>query len=254
MWVGGLPCNDRGSQATSDQDDDPLLHRWKVTPKEAITIQRDLALRVRMQPLPVLFEVLAAADLAYLHSSRQVIAVILTFQWPTLQMLESVHVVEPIQSPYVPGLLSFREIPPLLRAYLKLNRPADVFLCDGQGLAHPRRLGLASHLGLCLQTPTVGCAKKRLCGEHQPLELRQGFHTPLIHNHERVGDVVCTRDGIKPVYVSPGHLADFYSSCELIRKCLRRYRLPEPLRQAHQTATRLRRQLVGIPVNDTRKP
>ncbi len=242
-----------GFKAPSNTVDDPLQHPWNVTPREAIATQKELALRIRLQPLPEQFEVLAAADLAYLNSSRQVIAVILAFEWPTLKVLESVHVVEPIHFPYVPGLLSFREIPPLLEAYEKLNRPVDVFLCDGQGLAHPRRLGLASHLGLCLQIPTVGCAKKRLCGEYQPLELRQGRHTPLIHNHERVGDVVCTRDGVKPVYVSPGHLSDFDSSRSLILKCLRRYRLPEPLRQAHQMASHLRRQLAGIPVKEVRK-
>lgn len=243
-----------GLTTRSHQLDDPLLHRWNVTPKEAVATQKELALRVKLQPLPKHFEVLAAADLAYLYPSRQVIAVILTFQWPSLQVLESVHVVEPIRFPYVSGLLSFREIPPLLTAYQKLNRPAEVFLCDGQGLAHPRRLGLASHLGLCLQVPTVGCAKKRLCGEHLPLELRKGWRTPLVHNHERIGDVVCTRDGVKPVYVSPGHLSDFDSSCDLIIKCLRRYRLPEPLRQAHQMATRLRQQLVSLPFCDIRKP
>jgi deoxyribonuclease V len=231
-----------------------LTHRWDLTPKEAIAKQKELASQIRMQSLPEHFEVLGAADLAYEKQVQELLAVIVTFTWPTLQLLECVHVVEQVRFPYIPGLLSFREIPALLAAYQLLKQPPDVFLCDGQGLAHPRRLGLASHLGLCLQVPTVGCAKKRLCGEYLPLELRRGCRTPLVHNHERVGDVVCTRDGVKPVYVSPGHLSDFDSSCDLIIKCLRRYRLPEPLRLSHQMATRLRQQLVAIPVNLAREP
>ncbi len=220
-----------------------VQHEWNITPAEAITRQKELASRVRLQPLPAEFGVLGAADLAYAKSSQQLVAVIVTFTWPTLQALETVHVVEPVRFPYVPGLLSFREIPALLSAYRLLKRPPEVFLCDGQGLAHPRKLGLASHLGLCLEIPTVGCAKSRLCGEHQPLELKRGQHTPLYLHGEQVGEVLCSRDQVKPVFVSPGHLADFPSSRLLVLRCLSRYRLPEPLRQAHDIATRLRQQL-----------
>jgi len=231
-----------------------LPHRWDLTPKEAIAKQKELASRVRMQPLPEHFEVLGAADLAYAKQLQELLAVIVTFTWPTLQLLECVHVVEPVRFPYIPGLLSFREIPALLAAYQLLKQPPEVFLCDGQGLAHPRKLGLASHLGLCLRIPTVGCAKSWLCGKHQPLELKRGCHTPLLLNGEKIGEVLCSRDGVKPLYVSPGHLADFSSSRKLVLQCLRRYRLPEPLRHAHNMATSLRRQLAGIPVNEVRKP
>jgi deoxyribonuclease V len=224
---------------------DLLPHVWNLTPQEAIARQKELAGRIRLQPLPEDFEVLAAADLAYVGASQRLVAVIVTFVWPGLQMLECVHVVEPVCFPYVPGLLSFREIPPLLAAHQLLKRPPEVFLCDGQGLAHPRKLGLASHLGLCLGIPTVGCAKKRLCGVHPPLELKRGNHVPLDLNGEMVGEVLCSRDGVKPIYISPGHLADFASSRELILRYLGRYRLPEPLRHAHNIATRLRQQLVA---------
>ena len=220
-------------------------HAWDVTPKEAIARQKELAQRIRLQPLPEDFEVLGAADLAYAKSSEQLVAVIVTFTWPTLQLLETVHVVEPVRFPYIPGLLSFREIPTLLSAHQLLKRSPDVFLCDGQGLAHPRKLGLASHLGLCLEIPTVGCAKSRLCGEHEPLTTKRGHHTPLYLNGEKVGEVLCTRDHVKPIYVSPGHLADFDSSRNLILRCLGRYRLPEPLRHAHNLATRLRQEVVA---------
>jgi deoxyribonuclease V len=227
---------------------EPSPYGWDLSPQEAIAKQKELALQVVLQPLPERFEVLAAADLAYLDSSRQLVAVIVTFRWPTLDLLESVHVVEPVRFPYVPGLLSFREIPPLLAAYQQLKRPPDVFLCDGQGLAHPRRLGLASHLGLCLQIPTVGCAKKRLCGEHQPLELIRGYHTPLYLNEEIVGEVLCSRTRVKPIFISPGHLADCDSSRNLVVRCLGRFRQPEPLRHAHRIATNLRRELAAMMV------
>jgi deoxyribonuclease V len=225
---------------------DCSLHTWDLTPKQAIARQRELASRIRLQPLPEKFEVLGAADLAYLKSSQQLVAVIVTYTWPSLQLLETVHVVEPAQFPYIPGLLSFREIPPLLAAYQLLQRPPEVFLCDGQGLAHPRKLGLASHLGLCLQIPTVGCAKSRLCGDHQPFELQRGRYAPLYFDGDIVGEVLCTRDHVKPVYVSPGHLADFPSSRNLVLRCLGRYRLPEPLRHAHNVATRMRQEVVAV--------
>jgi deoxyribonuclease V len=218
---------------------------WDLSPAEAIARQKKLAELVKVRPLPQHFDVLGAADIAYLQSSKQLVAVILTYDWPQLQLREAVHVVAPVRFPYIPGLLSFREIPPLLEAHRQLQRPPEVFLCDGQGLAHPRKLGLACHLGLCLGIPTVGCAKKRLCGEHQPLELKRGQHTELRLNGAIVGEVFCSRNGVKPIYISPGHLADLGTSRQLIAQCLGRYRLPEPLRQAHQLATRLRQQLLG---------
>jgi deoxyribonuclease V len=218
---------------------------WNLSPGAAIARQKELAELVKIRPLPPHFEVLGAADIAYLQLSKQLVAVILTFEWPQLRLLETVHVVAPVRFPYIPGLLSFREIPPLLEAHQQLQRPPEVLLCDGQGLAHPRKLGLACHLGLCLGIPTVGCAKKRLCGEHQPLELRRGQHTELRLKGTIVGEVFCSRDGVKPIYISPGHLADLDTSRQLIAQCLGRYRIPEPLRQAHQLATRLRQQLLG---------
>lgn len=224
------------------------LHKWDLLPAEAIALQRELAGRVRIQPLPDHFEVLGAADIGYVKSTNQLAAVMLTFRWPSLELLEKSHVASRVQFPYVPGLLSFREVPPLLEAHSRLERSPDVLLCDGQGIAHPRRFGLASHLGLCLGIPTVGCAKKRLCGEHEPVEFRRGGYTPLRHRDETVGYVYRSRDGVKPIYISPGHLADLESSRELMEHCLGRYRIPEPLRQAHQLATKLRQELVcGAP-------
>jgi deoxyribonuclease V len=213
---------------------------WNLTPGEAKALQRELVGQVRLEPLPERIEVLGASDIGYVKASNRLVAVMVTFTWPQLEPMETVHAIAPARFPYVPGLLSFREIPSLLAAYAKLDRPPDVLLCDGQGIAHPRRFGLAAHLGVCLGIPTVGCAKKRLCGEYEPFEWKKGTSSSLRIEGEAVGCVLCTRDGVKPVYVSPGHLADIPSSRNLILGCLRRFRIPEPLRQAHLTATRLR--------------
>jgi deoxyribonuclease V len=215
---------------------------WDLTPKEAVQLQKQLASQVVLKPLPRRFTVLGAADLAYLKTSNELIAVVLTFRWPSLEPLETVDVREPVRFPYVPGLLSFRELPALLNAYRLLETPPEVFVCDGQGLAHPRKFGIACHLGVVLDLPTVGCAKSRLCGEYKPFELKRGRHRPLRLQGETVGSVLCSRTGVKPIYISPGHLADLPSARKLIAACLGRYRVPEPLRQAHNTATRLRRQ------------
>jgi len=133
----------------------------------------------------------------------------------------------------------------VLAALGKLQYPPDVLLCDGQGIAHPRRFGLASHLGLCLDLPTVGCAKSRLCGDYEPFALQRGAGVPLRFRDEVVGWVFCSRTGVKPIYISPGHLSDQESSKELIRRCLGGFRIPEPQRQAHKLATQLRNALAG---------
>jgi len=213
-----------------------------LSPKEAVELQRELAARVVLQPLPRRINVLGAADLAYLRATDELIAVVLTFSWPELEPLETIAVRQPARFPYVPGLLSFRELPALLAAYRQIQNPPQVFLCDAQGLAHPRRFGLACHLGVVLELPTVGCAKSRLCGDHEPFVWERGNHRPLKLNGLTVGSVFCSRSGVKPIYISPGHLADVDSSRELIAACRGRFRIPEPLRLAHLTATRLRRE------------
>ncbi|MCU0573383.1 MAG: endonuclease V [Syntrophobacteraceae bacterium] len=218
----------------------PCEDIWKLTPAEARELQSELVGRVVIRPLPGSFEILGAADIGYVKASNLLAAAVVTFAWPELEPMEEAHAVAPARFPYVPGLLSFREIPALLEAFARLNRQPRVLLCDGQGIAHPRRFGLASHLGLCLGIPTVGCAKKRLCGDFEPFGRRRGQWSPLTLDGDAVGRVLCTRDGVKPVYVSPGHLADIPSSAALILKCLRKFRIPEPLRRAHLAATRLR--------------
>lgn len=148
---------------------------------------------------------------------------------------EAVHIgkTSSIPFPYIPGFLSFREIPPLLQAFKKLEASPQVILCDGQGIAHPRKIGLASHLGLILKKPSVGCAKNKLCGIHAELPPQKGAKVDLVYDGQIVGVVYRSRTGVKPIYISPGHLADIPSSIALVELCLGRYRIPEPLRRAH---------------------
>jgi len=218
-------------------------HDWSLSPKEAIALQKRLAAEVRIQPLATRLKIIGAADISYCRHTGRLIAVILSFKWPSLDLIESVHHICKAAFPYVPGLLSFREVPPLIEAYRKIAQKPDVLLCDGQGIAHPRKLGFAAHLGLCLGIPTVGCAKSRLCGDHERLTPRKGRSVPLLLDGEPVGLVFCSRDGVKPIYISPGHLSDIASSKRLVSRCLRTYRIPEPLRLAHIDANRIRQKL-----------
>jgi deoxyribonuclease V len=221
-------------------------HSWTLTVKEAIALQKTLAAQVRIQPLPARFKIIGAADISYSRHTDLLVAVIVSLSWPGLDLLESVNYVCRVAFPYVPGLLSFREVPPLIEAYRKIREKPDVLLCDGQGIAHPRKLGFASHLGLCLGIPTVGCAKSRLCGDHESLTLRKGSSKPLLLGGEQLGLVFCSRDGVKPIYISPGHLSDIASSKRLISHCLRRYRIPEPLRLAHLEANKRRAEVENL--------
>jgi len=163
-------------------------------------------------------------------------AAVVVLAYPSLESIASTTATRPIEFPYVPGLLSFREAPAILDALKKLKTLPDVMIFDGQGRAHPRRLGIASHIGVWLDTPTVGCAKSRLCGQHdEPAKERSG-HVPLIDKGEIIGAVVRTRSGVKPVYVSPGHRIDLPASIQIVLECCRGYRLPETTRRAHRLA------------------
>jgi deoxyribonuclease V len=143
---------------------------------------------------------------------------------------------QPTPFPYIPGLLTFREGPVLEEAFLNLQSQPDVFIFDGMGRAHPRRMGIAAHMGLWLQRPTVGCGKTLLVGVHKPVGEERGSAEELVHRGEVIGKVLRTRTGVKPVYISSGHLIDLDSSIDLILRCTTKYRLPEPIRMAHNAA------------------
>lgn len=210
-------------------------HRWSLSPKEAVKVQRRLSERVRLVPAAVPGRV-AGIDCAFLDDS--IVAVAVVWDVASRKVLETRASRAPLTFPYVPGLLSFREVPVMLKALRRLVTPVGGILCDGQGIAHPRRFGLASHLGVIVGLPTVGCAKSRLCGTHSEPGKKRGSAAPLEDGGERIGSVVRTRDGVRPVYVSPGHLCDHESSIAWVLACGAGFRLPEPTRLADRLVNR----------------
>ncbi|MBD3163553.1 MAG: endonuclease V, partial [Candidatus Latescibacteria bacterium] len=214
-------------------------HRWDVTPADARRIQARLRKKVRLTPLPPRPRTVAGADCAFSRDRETVAAVVVVFALPRLEVVERAEAFAPLGFPYVPGLLTFREGPALLAAFKKLEAAPDVALFDGQGYAHPHRLGLATHLGLWLETPTVGVAKSRLVGEAREVPERAGRYRTLYDAGEAVGRVVRTRDRTKPLYVSPGHLCDLDGAMRVTLRCGGGYRLPEPTRVADREVARL---------------
>lgn len=224
----------------------PVSHRWDVTPAEAREIQRGLAERVDTgTPLPDDWETVAAADVSFGRHDRDLAAAVVVVRREGWEVVERVGLIRPIAFPYVPGLLSFREAPGLLDAFSEVKTPFDVVLCDGQGVAHPRGLGIASHLGLWLDKPTVGCAKSRLFGRHDEPGPRRGDRAPLLDGDRVVGAVVRTKDRVKPLYVSAGHRCDLDSAVGLVLATSGKYRLPGPARLAHEFVNQIRREASG---------
>ena len=217
------------------------LHPWRVSHRQAIEIQEALRAQLVTVPLPDEPRWVAGADVGYSRRTHRVYAAVVVVELPSFDTVETVGVTRRATFPYIPGLLSFREMPPLLTAFERLSRTPDVVVFDGQGLAHPRRFGLACHGGLLLDLPSIGCGKTRLVGRHRPVGVRRGSTTPLVHDGEPVGAVVRTREGVSPVFVSPGQRADIDSAVRLVRRLASRYRLPEPQRRAHQATTALYR-------------
>ena len=218
----------------------PNLLSWAVTPREAIRIQHMLREKLVLRPPKKPIRILAAGDVSYDSGDGSQFGAFLLFRFPDLTPLEKAWAVEKISFPYIPGLLTFREAPVLLKAFSQLSQKPDLLLLDGQGIAHPRSLGIAAHLGVLLNLPAIGCAKSRLCGEYEEPGLQKGSATPLKENGKRIGMVIRTRNGIKPVFVSPGYKMDFVTSTKVVLDLCRTYRIPEPLRQAHAFVNRLR--------------
>jgi deoxyribonuclease V len=218
----------------------PLHHSWKVSPRKAIRIQEGLRKKLLLKPPQSPFKTVAAADVSYSPTDERLFAAFLTFSYPDLTLLETATARGRSFFPYIPGLLSFREAPILLKAFSKLSRKPDVILIDGQGIAHPRSMGIASHLGILLRLPSIGCAKSRLFGKEAEPGPERGSFVPLREQEKTVGMIVRTRSGVKPVYVSPGHRMDMESSVKMVLSLCRGYRIPEPLRQAHILVNRLR--------------
>jgi deoxyribonuclease V len=186
----------------------------------------------------------AGADVAFSRRHERFFATVIVLSFPGLEVVEQVSAWVRPSFPYVPGLLSFREGPALVKAFSRIKSDPGAVIFDGQGIAHPRRLGLAAHMGLWLGKPTVGCAKSRLIGEHRQPGEKKGQAVRLMDKGEKIGEVLRTRDGVKPVYVSPGHLADFKTSTRLVLLCCTRYRLPEPTRLADIEVARYKKEIL----------
>ncbi len=213
-----------------------------TTMVEAKQIQEALARRVRLVPLKGTPGIIAGVDAAF--TGTMTVAAAVLFDLATMSCLAEAHHVAVTTFPYVPGYLSFREGPAILAALAALPSPPDVILCDGQGIAHPRKIGIASHLGVVAGIPTVGCAKSRLVGEFVEPPPERGTWSDLLLAGETVGAVLRTRDRVRPLFVSPGHLITLDEARELVLRCCVRYRLPEPIRHADGLVKKLKRDLI----------
>ena len=209
------------------------LHAWNVGYKKAVEIQERLKKSIILKGSAKNCKLIAGADVSYTKESEIFYASVVVFNLQTMERVEEVTASGKVDFPYIPGLLSFRESPILLKAFAKIKSEPDVIILDAQGIAHPRGIGLASHIGLLLDKPSIGCAKTRLIGEYNEMSREAGSHSQLTIQGKVVGAVLRTRKNVKPVFVSPGHKVDVNTSIELILKSCRGYRLPEPVRQAH---------------------
>ena len=216
------------------------LHAWNLTASQAVALQKELRPQLELRPLSKKPRFIAGADLSFDKGSDTVYAGIVVLSLPDLAIVEERGLQLTATFPYVPGLLSFREAPAILKVWEVLENRPDVLVLDGQGTAHPRGLGLASHLGLWLQIPTVGCAKTLFVGQFDNLDEARGAQSPLLYKGKTVGAALRTKTRVNPVFVSPGNLIDLESSIELLLACDGGYRIPEPTRRAHLFVNRLR--------------
>lgn len=239
------------------------LHPWKVTPAEAREIQEKLRARWEGKDRLPQIKTVAGLDAAFvltgsqalkkkasrwnaLRDANRAIGGVVVFSFPELVEIERAHAIVPLEFPYVPGFLSFREIPALFAALKKLKQAPDLLFCDGQGYAHPRRMGLATHLGILLDRPTIGCAKSILIGTHGKLGSKAGSWTPLIdeHSQETIGAAVRTRDSVNPVYVSQGHRISLQTAIQLTLQVCDGVRIPRPTREADKLVSEVKRKLI----------
>ena len=219
------------------------LHPWNVSYKEAVEIQKRLKKQIILKNSfkNLNGKLIAGADVSYDKEIDRFYAGVVVLELQTMQKIEEVTASGKVSFPYIPGLLSFRESPILLRAFSKVKKTPDFIILDAQGIAHPRGIGLASHIGLLLNKPSIGCAKTRLIGEYNNVGKEAGYYSQLTIKGKAVGVVLRTRKNVKPVFVSPGHKIDLAMSIDLVLKSCRGYKLPEPTRQAHNLVTKVRK-------------
>ena len=212
------------------------LHSWQVSTAQALEIQQRLAAQVSKRSEITTPRFIAGVDISVGKGEGMATAAVVVLQYPELSVVEAKVARGKLDFPYIPGLLSFRESPLTLAACQQLTIAPDLILVDGQGIAHPRRLGLAAHLGLWLNTPTIGCAKSLLCGSHEAPGIEPGSYAEITDRGEIIGAALRTKRGVKPIYVSIGHKVDLNTAIYWVLNCCQGYRLPEPTRLAHQAA------------------
>lgn len=212
-----------------------------INPAKAKERQQKLRDQICLEELNETPELIGGADISFSRSSDVMHAAIVVLQLPDLQPVARSLVSDPTKFPYIPGLLAFRELPVLLTAWQQLEVKPDVLILDGHGLAHPRRMGVATHFGIEIDWPTIGCAKNILTGTHAELPAKKGARTPLLDEEEQVGFALRSRTGINPIYISPGHRVTFEDVYSVIMQSLGKYKLPETTRSAHRWANKLRR-------------
>jgi len=213
---------------------------WPTTYQEAVALQEELRRRVRLVPLPRPPRLVAGADAICDRTDTRIFGAVAVYSYPRLELVEEAGVEGDCPFPYRTGLLSFREVPILAAALAQLKERPDVVLVDGQGIAHPRGLGLATHLGLVADIPTIGVAKSRLVGEGQEPDIGAGSYKPLIWKEKQVGLILRTQTGKNPLYLSPGHRITLPQCLEITLGCVTKYRIPLPVRQADLLSRRLR--------------
>ncbi len=213
------------------------IHRWDVSPREAIAIQQRLRELVRLEDCFDEVKRVAGVDVGFEQGNSVTRAAVAVLDFPGLELVDQSIVRQPTRFPYVPGLLSFREAPAVLEALRQLRESPDLLLVDGQGIAHPRRFGIACHLGVLSGIPSIGVAKSRLVGHHEEVPDERGSWVPLEDKGEIIGAVLRSRKGVRPLYVSPGHCVTLATAIEYVMACVSRYRLPETTRWAHRLAS-----------------
>lgn len=212
----------------------------QLTPEQAIALQREMRERIKLQPLNKTVRTVGGTDISFNKYSDTVYAGIVLLSYPDMQVIHSATAIATVTFPYVPGLLAFREVPALLQVWNKLEIKPDVLVLDGHGIAHPRRMGIASHFGLIADVPTIGCGKTRLTGRFGPLAEPKFSTSDLIDKGEVIGTVIRTKVKCNPVFVSPGHNITMSESVEIIKNCTGKYRIPEPTRLTHLLVNQVR--------------
>jgi len=213
----------------------PLInHSWILSEEDALQLQKELAAKVITEDQLNDVHLVAGVDVAYAKESDKLIAAVVVLDAKTLEIVETSTAEDQTKFPYIPGLFSFRELPSLIKAFAQLQSKPDLVVCDGQGYAHPRRFGLACHLGVIFDVPTIGCGKSRLLGDFETPDTERGATAPLVDNCKVIGNVLRTQTGINPIYVSIGHRLSLETACDWVLKLSPKYRLPETTRQADQ--------------------